>query len=92
MSPSLPDRLGDPAAIGPEQQAGSRQIGRAVLTALGALPEGQRRSVTLYLQGHSVPEIASMLEIDRKKAENQVYRGLAALREDLQSQGITPAV
>ena len=47
-------------------------------------------AVTLYLQGHSVPEAARVLDWPAKRTENLVYRGLADLRECLMKKGIQP--
>jgi RNA polymerase sigma-70 factor, ECF subfamily len=46
--------------------------------------------VTLYLQGHTVPETARILGWDAKRAENLVYRGLADLRQCLMGKGHRP--
>ena len=48
----------------------------------------RRLAVTLYLQGHSVPAAARLLEWTAKRTENLVYRGLADLRECLTAKGM----
>jgi RNA polymerase sigma-70 factor (ECF subfamily) len=46
--------------------------------------------VTLYLQGHTVPETARVLDWPAKRADNLVYRGLADLRQCLLAKGLRP--
>jgi RNA polymerase sigma-70 factor (ECF subfamily) len=46
--------------------------------------------VTLYLQGHSVPDAARILDWPAKRTENLVYRGLADLRACLSNKGLRP--
>ena len=53
------------------------------------LPDRQR-AVTLHLIGHTVAEIARMLDCKAKRAENMVYRGVKQLRECLQAKGVHP--
>ena len=89
LTPSLPDRLRTEAP-GPDALARGSQLGEAVVACLGALVPDRRRAVTLNLQGHGVPEIAQLLSIDRKQAENLVYRGLKDLREALGARGLSP--
>lgn len=74
----------------PEVLVAGHEIGAAIRRSLKELRPDQRRCVALYLQGHSVPEIARLLSFDPKKAENNVYRGLATLRERLRAQGLEP--
>ncbi|TVQ90282.1 MAG: RNA polymerase sigma factor [Deltaproteobacteria bacterium] len=74
--------------IDPEREASSSQLREAISTCLEALHEPRRRAVLLHLQGHSVPEIAGLLSWTRKRAENNVYRGLADLRERLRRLGV----
>ena len=62
----------------------------AVIVSLQELSEDRRRAVTLYLQGHSIPEAARILEWDVKRTENLVYRGLADLRTCLLRKGHRP--
>jgi RNA polymerase sigma-70 factor (ECF subfamily) len=50
----------------------------------------RRLAVTLYLQGHTVPEAARILDWSGKRTENLVYRGLADLRECLMAKGMRP--
>lgn len=80
----------DSPAHTPERQAGSVEIGQAIRSCMTKASEERRRLLTLYLLGHSVPESARLLDLGRKKVENHVYRGLAALRECLRALGVTP--
>jgi RNA polymerase sigma-70 factor, ECF subfamily len=72
----------------PERLAASREIGRAIQDCLSRMSRERRLAVTLYLQGHSVPEAARVLDWPAKRTENLVYRGLAELRECLTSKGM----
>ena len=72
----------------PERTAASREIGEGVEDCLTRLVEDRRLAVTLYLQGHTVPESARVLGWAAKRTENLVYRGLADLRDCLRSKGL----
>ena len=72
----------------PERRAASREIGRSIQACLAAMHRDRRQAVALYLQGHSVPEAARLLDWPAKRTENLVYRGLAELRECLMAKGI----
>jgi RNA polymerase sigma-70 factor (ECF subfamily) len=74
----------------PERSAASREIGQGIQDCLAELKSERRLAVTLYLQGHSVPEASRVLDWPAKRTENLVYRGLADLRECLTSKGIAP--
>lgn len=80
----------DAGSVSPERTAVSADIGRAIQESLLEIKRERRLAVTLYLQGHSVPESAAILGWTRKKTENLVYRGLADLRQWLLERGITP--
>ena len=86
-TPSMLARVEDDVAIGPEQQARADQTTELVLSCLEQLAPARRRALTLYLQGHTVPEIGALLEWDRKKASNAVYRGLKDLRKAMAERG-----
>ena len=88
MSPSMPDRLVNNLELSPEVRSRGAQLGEAVIECLQELAESRRRAVVLYLQDHSVPEIAELLGWDTKKASNSVYRGLEDLREKLRERGV----
>lgn len=74
----------------PERDAASRQTGRAIQDCLGCMKQERRMAVTLYLQGHSVPESSQTLGWNRKRTENLVFRGLDDLRHCLRKKGIQP--
>jgi RNA polymerase sigma-70 factor (ECF subfamily) len=74
----------------PEKLLAASQLGAAIEDCLGGLAEPRRLAVTLYLQGHTVPEAAALLGWDAKRTENLVYRGLAELRGCLESRGVRP--
>ncbi len=74
-----------PDAVNPEAEAVGRELGREIDAALKRLERSRRRAVVLYLNGHSVREIAAILGWSYKKSENLVYRGLAQLRDWLPS-------
>lgn len=78
------------AGHGPERVAASREVGRAIQACLTRLLRDRRLAVTLYLQGHTVPDAARRLDWSAKRTENLVYRGLADLRDCLSSKGIRP--
>jgi RNA polymerase sigma-70 factor (ECF subfamily) len=87
----LGDETIEPVAIAhedPERLAASREIGRGIQACLSKMKRERRLAVTLYLQGHSVPEASRLLEWSAKRTDNLVYRGLADLRECLTSKGI----
>ena len=72
----------------PERLTASREIGRGIVDCLSQMSRERRLAVTLYLQGHSVPEASRVLDWPAKRTENLVYRGLADLRECLMSKGM----
>jgi RNA polymerase sigma-70 factor (ECF subfamily) len=81
----------EPRAQGdPESSASFRELGGAVRQCLLTARRDRRLAVTLYLQGHSVPEAARILGWDPKRTENLVYRGLADLRQCLRGLGHSP--
>lgn len=74
----------------PERNALSRETGRAIADCLKHMRQERRQAVTLYLQGHSVPDSARTLGWERKRTENFVFRGLMDLRQCLLKKGIRP--
>lgn len=74
----------------PENDASFRELGTAVRDCLMGAKRDRRLAVTLYLQGHSVPEASRILGWDVKRTENLVYRGLADLRQCLVGKGHRP--
>ena len=78
------------ASPGPEQMARGRQIGEGIRSCLESLVRPRRLAVTLYLQGHTVPQVARLAGWSPKRADNLVYRGLADLRQCLTERGLNP--
>jgi RNA polymerase sigma-70 factor (ECF subfamily) len=76
--------------LDPERIAASRQIGRGIQSCLARMQRDRRLAVTLYLQGHTVPEASRILAWSAKRTENLVYRGLSDLRDCLKLQGMRP--
>jgi RNA polymerase sigma-70 factor (ECF subfamily) len=76
--------------LDPERMAASKQIGRGIQDCLTRMNRDRRLAVTLYLQGHTVPEASRILDWSAKRTENLVYRGLADLRACLQVKGMRP--
>jgi RNA polymerase sigma-70 factor (ECF subfamily) len=74
----------------PERTAAAREVGRGIQDCLACVARDRRLAVTLYLQGHTVPEASRILDWPAKRTENLVYRGLADLRKCLMSKGIRP--
>ena len=72
----------------PERLATSHELGRGIQDCLTRIKRERRLAVTLYLQGHNVPEAARLLDWTAKRTENLVYRGLADLRECLTAKGM----
>ena len=90
----LDDEVGsaEPASSqpGPEQESRDREVGRGIQDCLSVLVSARSEAVTLYLQGHSVPQASRLLNWSAKKTENLVYRGLADLRRCLHDKGLEP--
>lgn len=79
------DRRSDPGT-----QAAVRELGRGIQSCLTRLIVPRRRAVTLYLQGYSVQQAASLLDWPAKRTENLIYRGLENLRQCLTQRGLRP--
>jgi RNA polymerase sigma-70 factor (ECF subfamily) len=78
------------ASVNPERIAASHEIGVGIRECLSDMSRERRLAVTLYLQGHTVPESSRILDWSAKRTENLVYRGLADLRKCLITKGIRP--
>jgi RNA polymerase sigma-70 factor (ECF subfamily) len=74
----------------PEELAKGKQLGLAIRDCLAGTVPARRSAAVLHLQGHTVPEIARLMQWDEKKAENLVYRALSDLRMCLASKGLKP--
>ncbi len=79
-----------PASLSPEARARDGQVTAAIRGCVEALPEPRRSAVQLHLLGHTVPEVAELLRVGRKSAENLVYRAMKALRGCLSARGFAP--
>ena len=86
--PMEPDFALESQQGNPERLALGREVRDAIRRCLSGLIQSRRRAATLHLLGHSLAEIAALLECRRKQADNLVYRGLADLRACLGEQGI----
>jgi RNA polymerase sigma-70 factor (ECF subfamily) len=78
------------AAPGPERTYAAREIGEAIRDCLRHLVRDRRLALALYLEGHTVPQAAALLDWSAKRTENLVYRGLADLRRCLSEKGFAP--
>src|SRR5919201_1506948 len=68
-------------------------LAHAIRAAIAQLPDEQRRVVCLkLLEGCSFAEIASLIGGSEAAAKMRFQRGLAAVRRDLERQGIQPEV
>jgi RNA polymerase sigma-70 factor (ECF subfamily) len=74
----------------PDRQTETHRIAEGVVDCLKRLAEARRLAVTLFLQGHTVPEASRLLGWSVKKVENLVFRGLADLRACLTGKGLQP--
>ena len=72
----------------PDSVVAAREVASGLRACLANLRASRRLAVTLHLQGHSVPEVAAILQWRTKRAENLVYRGLADLRRCLSMKGL----
>jgi RNA polymerase sigma-70 factor, ECF subfamily len=76
----------------PTPEYGS-ELAQAIREAIAQLPDEQRRVVCLKLiEGCSFAEIASLVGVSEAAAKMRFQRGLAAVRRDLERQGIQPEV
>lgn len=74
----------------PERRSVATETGAGIRECLLRLLASRRGAVTLYLQGHSVPEASGLLGFGAKRTENLVFRGLADLRRCLERKGLAP--
>ena len=87
----LEDEVVAPIAVtrqDPERLTASREVGRGIRDCLMLMSRERRLAVTLYLQGHSIPDASRVLDWNAKRTENMVYRGLADLRGCLEKKGM----
>ena len=67
-----------------------RELAETVHRAIALLAESRRAVVRMHLAGYERHEIAELLGWTEAKTRNLLYRGLADLREILESWGIGP--
>jgi RNA polymerase sigma-70 factor, ECF subfamily len=71
-------------ALLPAKQAENRLQSDAIREAIGALPEGQRAVIALFVyEGLSYEEIAQILEIPMGTVASRKHQAIATLREKL---------
>ncbi|HEX9380105.1 MAG TPA: sigma-70 family RNA polymerase sigma factor [Gaiellaceae bacterium] len=69
----------------------SPALGPALRKAIATLPQGQRDVVVLKLiEGRPFAEIAGRLHTTQAACKMRLVRGLEALRDELEKEGITP--
>jgi RNA polymerase sigma factor (sigma-70 family) len=66
------------------------EVARAVHRAIELLAESRRAVVRMHLAGYDREEIAELLGWSEAKTRNLLYRGLADLRQVLESWGVRP--
>lgn len=74
----------------PERAVRAEELRRAFEACLRTMTASRRRPVALHLQGHPLREIATLLSLPPKRAENLTYRGLGDLRTCLTARGLGP--
>ena len=79
------DSLADESAGRPESRAMYRELEDAVAGALAELPETQRAVVELRSLGHSLVEVADMLELSHTNARVLLHRARQSLAQRLRS-------
>ncbi len=78
------DTIAEPtdATPGPHDQLAGREIGKAILTAMGRLPDRQRAAIALcYDQGLSCAEAAAAMDVSIGTMESLLFRARRSLRE-----------
>lgn len=69
----------------PREEAELAELRRRIESAVAGLPEDQREAVVLKIWGNlSFPEIAGVVAVSEDAAEHRYYRGLEALRNQLE--------
>ena len=74
----------------PDATLRAREIGRGIRDCMVTLVPNRGMAATMFLLGHTSPEIGRILGWSLRKTENLVFRGMADLRRCLTSKGITP--
>ena len=86
--PTVPLEAGiqaaDPAP-GPDETALADMRREAVLSAINALPEGERAATTLYyIDGYSVAEVGAFLEVPGSTVKNRLHSARARLHAGME--------
>jgi len=74
----------------PQQRLEDEELAARVLAAVDRIVASRRPVVRMYLAGYDRMEIAALLGWSEAKTRNLLYRGLADLRAQLSSEGLTP--
>jgi len=93
QSTTIDDGLAEITADPPRRAdaaADANDLAQTVHRAMALLPESRRAVVRMHLAGYERDEIAELLGWSEPKTRNLLYRGLADLREILESWGIRP--
>lgn len=85
----IADALPDPRRSADEGLEG-REVSAAIHRAVALLAESRRAVVRMHLAGYERDEIGDLLGWSEAKTRNLLYRGLADLRQTLESWGIRP--
>ena len=74
----------------PESAQSRPDLKQDIRACLADLLDARRAAVVLHLEGFSADEVASVLKVNQKRAENLAYRGMADLRACLEGKGHKP--
>jgi len=77
--------LSDSASSGPVQMAMQHELEQAIEAAMNAIPVDQRAAIELRSLGHSLVEVAEMLETSHGNARVLLHRARRALADRLKS-------
>lgn len=72
-----------------ERRVADREQREALRAALAALPADRARAVRAHLAGWSVDEVMQMYGWSYQRARNLIARGMADLRTELRSRGVS---
>lgn len=93
QSTTIDDGLAEVTADPPQRAdaaADAHDLAATVHRAITLLPESRRAVVRMHLAGYERAEIEELLGWSEAKTRNLLYRGLADLRQILESWGIRP--
>lgn len=75
--------------VTPAAQLRNYRLRDAIFACLRGIRAERRVAVSLRLQGHSVKEVARLMECNEKRVENMTSRGRADLRQCLEKKGFS---